>query len=76
MIYDGIRVYMQNGKLDDVEIAHYINMLKDIYKKRELKRIAFSFGEDYIDLKYLFKEFPFERVWRITTSNKLIESAV
>ena len=25
LFYDGIKVYMQNGKLDDVEIAYYIN---------------------------------------------------
>ena len=37
MFYDGIKVYMQNGKLDDVEIAYYIDRLKKIYKSKELK---------------------------------------
>ena len=27
LFYDGIKVYMQNGKLDDVEIAYYINKI-------------------------------------------------
>lgn len=29
LVYEGITVYMQNGKLDDVEIAYYINKLKE-----------------------------------------------
>lgn len=32
MFYDGIKVYMQNGKLDDVEIAYYIDRLKKYIK--------------------------------------------
>lgn len=67
---------MQNGQLNDVEVAYYINKIKNIYKKRELKRISFFLGDGYIDLKYLFKEFPFERIWRISTSEQLIQSAI
>lgn len=76
MFYDGIRVYMQNGKLDDVEIAYYIDKLKKIYKSKELKRISFILGENYIDLRYIFKAYPFERIWRVSTEDKIIGSAI
>lgn len=76
MFYEGIKVYMQNGRLDEVEIAYYIEKIKKMYKRKELKRISFILGEDYIDLRYIFKACPFERIWRISTENKLIESAI
>lgn len=76
MFYEGIKVYMQNGRLDEVEIGYYISKIKKMYKRKELKRISFILGEDYIDLRYIFKAYPFERIWRISTENKLIESAI
>lgn len=76
MFYDGIKVYMQNGRLDEVEIAYYIRKIKKMYKRKELKRISFILGEDYIDLRYIFKAYPFERIWRISTENKVIETAI
>lgn len=69
LVYEGITVYMQNGKLDDVEIAYYINKLRRISKGKELKRVTFILGDEYIDLRYLFKNYPFERIWRISTCN-------
>lgn len=52
LFYDGIKVYMQNGKLDDVEIAYYINKIRKTHKGKILKRISFILGEGYIDLTY------------------------
>lgn len=52
LFYDGIKVYMQNGKLDDVEIAYYINKIRKTHKGKILKRISFILGEGYIDLRY------------------------
>ena len=69
MVYERITVYMQNGKLDDVEIAYYINKLRRISKGKELKRVTFILGDEYVDLRYLFKNYPFERIWRISTCN-------
>ena len=69
LVYEGITVYMQNGKLDDVEIAYYINKLKRISKGKELKRVTFILNDEYLDLRYLFKNYPFERIWRISTCN-------
>ena len=63
MVYEGITVYMQNGKLDDVEIAYYINKLKRVSKGKELKRVTFILGDEYVDLRYLFKNYPFERIF-------------
>ena len=31
MSFDNIKIYMQNGKLTDLEINYYINKLKKIY---------------------------------------------
>lgn len=76
LFYDGIKVYMQNGKLDDVEIAYYINKIRKTHKGKILKRISFIFGEGYIDLRYMFQSYPFERIWRISTEDRLIESVV
>lgn len=76
MFYEGIKVYMQNGRLDEVEIAYYIGKIKKMYKRKELERISFILGEDYIDLRYIFKAYPFERIWRISTENKFIETAI
>ena len=76
LFYDGIKVYMQNGKLDDVEIAYYINKIRKTHKGIILKRISFILGEGYIDLRYMFQSYPFERIWRISTKDRLIESVV
>lgn len=67
---------MQNGKLNDVEIAYYINKIRKTHNGKILKRISFNLGEGYIDLRYKFQSYPFERVWRISTEDKLIESVV
>ena len=67
---------MQNGKLTDLEINYYINKLKKIYQSKKLQRISFILGEGYIDLRYMFQSYPFERIWRISTEDRLIESVV
>ena len=76
MSFDNIKIYMQNGKLTDLEINYYINKLKKIYQSKKLQRISFILGEDYIDLRYMFQSYPFERIWRISTKDRLIESVV
>lgn len=76
LFYDGIKIYMQNGKLDDVEIAYYINKIRKTHKGKILKRISFILGEGYIDLRYMFQSYPFERIWRISIEDRLIESVV
>ena len=65
MSFDNIKIYMQNGKLTDLEINYYINKLKKIYQSKKLQRISFILGEDYIDLRYMFESYPFEIIWRI-----------
>ncbi len=76
MSFDNIKIYMQNGKLTDLEINYYINKLKKIYQSKKLQRISFILGEGYIDLRYMFQSYPFERIWRISTEDRLIESVV
>ena len=65
MSFDNIKIYMQNGKLTDLEINYYINKLKKIYQRKKLQRISFILSEDYIDLRYMFESYPFEIIWRI-----------
>ena len=38
LFYDGIKVYMQNGKLDDVEIAYYINKIRKTHKSLDIRK--------------------------------------
>ena len=43
LFYDGIKVYMQNGKLDDVEIAYYINKIRKTHKGKNPKNVYLLF---------------------------------
>ena len=36
MSFDNIKIYMQNGKLTDLEINYYINKLKKIYQSKKI----------------------------------------
>lgn len=76
MLVDGVKVFVQNGKLDDNDVAYYINRIKQISKGKELQRISFIIGDEYIDLRYLFKGYPFERIWRIPHCEGPVESVV
>lgn len=73
-VYEGINVSMQNGKLDDVEIAYYVNKIKKMSKGKELRKISFIIGNGYMDLRYAFKNYPFERIWRVSIDNASTET--
>lgn len=73
-VYEGVDVCMQNGKLDEVEIAYYINKIKRTSKSKELRKLKFIIGDGYMDLRYKFKNYPFERIWRISIDNNSTES--
>ena len=68
MLFDGVKVYVQNGNLDDVDVAYYISKIRSISKHKELQRVSFSVTDDYVDLRYKFKGYPFERIWRLSAS--------
>lgn len=74
MVYEGINVCMQNGKLDDIEIAYYINKIKKMSKSKQLRKISFIIGNGYMDIRYIFKNYPFERIWRVNIDNATTES--
>lgn len=76
MLFDGVKVFVENGKLDDNDVAYYISKIKKLSKEKELQRISFIIGDGYMDLRYLFKGYPFERIWRVSTCEKSVESAV
>ena len=67
MLIDGVKVFVQNGKLDDDDVAYYIDKINRLAKGKKLQRISFIIGDEYIDLRYTFKGYPFERIWRIST---------
>ena len=73
-VYEGVNVSMQNGKLDDVEIAYYVNKIKKMSKGKELRKISFIIGNGYMDLRYAFKNYPLERIWRVAIDNASTES--
>lgn len=43
MSFDNIKIYMQNGKLTDLEINYYINKLKKIYQSKKITTYIFYF---------------------------------
>ncbi len=76
MLFDGVKVFVQNGKLDDVDVAYYINKIKRISNGKDLQRLSLVLGDDYIDLRYRFKNYPFERIWRMSTCSDSAESVM
>lgn len=71
MSFDNIKIYMQNGKLTDLEINYYINKLKKIYQSKKLQRISFILGEDYIDLRYMFEAYPLKEYGESPLKNNI-----
>ena len=68
MLFNGVKVFVQNGKLDDVDVAYYINKIQRTSKGKDLQRLSLVMGDDYVDLRYRFKNYPFERIWRLSTA--------
>ncbi len=76
MLFDGVKVFVQNGKLDNADIEYYIEKIKRTSKGKMLQRLSIILGEEYVDLRYTFKNYPFERIWRISMCSSSAESAM
>ena len=65
MLIDQIRILVENGPLDEKEILYYIAEIKKRSRGKTLKSITFRLADDYMDLRYSFQSFPFERIRRV-----------
>ena len=62
---DGIGVVVENGQLSPEEIQFYIQKIEK-HSQKSLQKITFSLGDGYMDLRYAYRGFPFERIRRIS----------
>lgn len=67
MLIDHIRVTIENGLLEEKEIQYYIDAIRHSAKGKSLKNLSFRIADDYMDLRYSFQGFPFERIRRVST---------
>lgn len=61
-----IEVAVTGDKISDDEIAAYVEHAQKKNPGNVLKGVEIKVDGDYVDLKYSFKELPFERIRRIT----------
>lgn len=67
MIVDDIHVTVEKGSLNVNEINYYIHKIKKISPDKKLKSLALYLGDGFVDMRYSFHQFPFERIRRINT---------
>lgn len=70
-IFDMIPVHVcylekEHSPLTLVEVAGYLDYLKDKYKDRELSSVVITVDGEDVNLETHFKSIPFERIRRIT----------
>jgi len=65
MLIDQIRIIVENGPLDEKEVLYYIAEIKKHARGKILKSITFRLADGYMDLRYSFQSFPFERIRRV-----------
>ena len=65
MFIDGIGVVVENGQLSPEEVQFYIQKIER-HSQKNLQNITFVVGDGYMDLRYTFRNFPFERIRRIS----------
>lgn len=68
MTIDHVHVMVENGQLDESEIRYYVHLLQRQARGKKLKSLALTIGSDYIDMRYSFHAFPFDRIRRVSTA--------
>lgn len=61
-----IDIRINGGTLPQEEIDAYIRRAQEKYPNRELEVMDILVDGDYVELKYHFKNLPFDRIRRIT----------
>ena len=61
-----IDIRINGGTLPQEEIDAYIRRGQEKYPNRELEAMDILVDGDYVELKYHFKNLPFDRIRRIT----------
>lgn len=59
-------VNITGGTLSETEISAYQKRGEEKYGSRHIVEMDINVDGEYVDVKYLFEEVPFERVRRIT----------
>jgi hypothetical protein len=69
MMIDDVRVMIENGTFSAEDVKYYVDALKHSLTKFTLKKVTLSRTENFVDLRYAFKEIPFERIRRVSLSS-------
>ena len=65
MLIDQICVSVENGELEEDKIRYCIEHIKQCAGNKQLKSLTFYMGENFVDLRYSFYDFPLERIRRM-----------
>lgn len=75
MMINDIRVNIEKGSFSAADAARYIEQIKKT-SKFTLKKITFSRSDDFLDIRYSFREIPFERLRRLAFTPSSEKQAV
>lgn len=68
MTVDHMNVIVENGEMNEVEVKSYITYIRKLNRGKTIKSLELIIGENCVDLKYTFAEFPFQRIRRLERS--------
>ncbi|MEG0999367.1 MAG: hypothetical protein RSF13_10095 [Clostridiales bacterium] len=61
-----MNVEITNGTMEQQEIEAYIHHAKAKYPNRHIKTLGIDMDGEYVNLRYVFDDVPFNRIRRIT----------
>ena len=75
MMIDNIRVIIEKGSFSAKDAQYYIEQIQKT-TKFTLKKVTFARSDHYLDIRYAFKEIPFERLRRVSLASAPEKRAV
>ena len=76
MLIDSVNVIIENGAFSVEDAQTYISLIKRTKKHLTLKKVVFSRNDTFLDIRYSFREIPFERIRRIALTDKQMKRVV
>ncbi|HZK26333.1 MAG TPA: anaerobic ribonucleoside-triphosphate reductase [Thermoclostridium sp.] len=59
-------IKITNGEMSDREQQAYLKMGIDKYPNNKIRAMEINIDGEYVDVKYIFDDIPFQRIRRIT----------
>ena len=59
-------IKITNGEMSDKEINAYVEYGMKKYPNSKIRAMEISIDGEYVDVKYIFDDIPFQRIRRIT----------